>query len=501
MSERVTKRNPQLPDISVADVLASGRDASRVLVTYGEGVFDITDFVAAHPGGEQILLAAGGPLEPFFDAYKLHDKFFVHEMLLELRVGNLVRPRGEHDDKLWAALLLERRDAAGLAAYAGEPLRSPRLIVRSDRPFTAETPPDALVHTAITPNELFYVRNHMAVPHIDPDDYELVIEGVDGEVLAELSLDDLKNKFSKHSVTTALQCAGNRRTELDAVRAVRGGRWDAGAIGNAEWSGARLTDVLAHAQGVSGQRRDDDKQTRHICFEGLDEDAGSGTRYAASIPVDVLRRVPDVLLAYEMNGETLPRDHGFPVRAVVPGVVGARNVKWVGRVSLSTGESDSHWQRRDYRCVDDKESDDEKAYAQSPSIQETPVVSAICDASLDEARATASATGYAVGAAGQPVVRVQLSIDGGSTWTDAQLHPTRPHARDVFDWTLWSVELQVPPDVAHHGEAVLLCRAEDAAAQRQPRELRDVWNARGLLNNSWHAVRVQASAHAAADAA
>ncbi len=126
---------------------------------------------------------------------------------------------------------------------------------------------------------------------------------------------------------------------------LKGLPWSGGAIGNATWSGARLCDVLKAAGFAPSEEEDRAPKELHVQMEGADCGA-DGSPYGASVPA---RRAvdprADVLLAYEMNGEALPRDHGFPVRAVVPGVVGARNVKWLTRVIVAEEESQSHWQQ------------------------------------------------------------------------------------------------------------------------------------------------------------
>lgn len=130
---------------------------------------------------------------------------------------------------------------------------------------------------------------------------------------------------------------------MTSIKSVRGGAWDAGAISNAEWTGIYLRDVL-NALGIK-ERTD---QVKHIHFIGLDRDHEK--HYGASIPAELaLSPEKDVLLAFQMNGEPIPADHGYPVRAIVPGVVGARNVKWLSKISVSDVESPSHWQQRDYR--------------------------------------------------------------------------------------------------------------------------------------------------------
>lgn len=157
-----------------------------------------------------------------------------------------------------------------------------------------------------------------------------------------LTFDQLKD-FPRYTVTAAIQCGGNRRSEMNRVKHLKGLSWQAGAIGNASWTGARLYDVLRFA-GLP-----EDTAAKHIQFEGYDVGA-DGSPYGASVPVaKAVNPHGDVILAYEMNGAPLPRDHGFPVRVVVPGVVGARNVKWVNRIIVADEESDSHWQQNDYK--------------------------------------------------------------------------------------------------------------------------------------------------------
>ena len=125
--------------------------------------------------------------------------------------------------------------------------------------------------------------------------------------------------------------------------------WLLGAIGNAQWSGASLRAVLSDA-GVPADARTARRQgLRHIHFEGLDTDE-AGKPYEVSVPSStVLSDQTDAILAYEMNGQPLPRDHGWPIRVIVPGVVGARQVKWLGAVRMRTSENQSHWQQRDYK--------------------------------------------------------------------------------------------------------------------------------------------------------
>ncbi len=224
----------------------------------------------------------------------------------------------------------------------------------------------------VTPNELFFVRNHLPVPKVDEATYLLEITGDNLRVPIRLSLHDLKTKFKQETVMATIQCAGNRRNEMNKVKEVKGGFWELGAISNAIWTGVKLRDVLLYA-GVNP----DSPDIKHVQFVGLDKDFDKS--YGASIPVEkVLNPVGDVLLAFEMNGQVLPIDHGYPVRVIVPGVVGARNVKWLNKIHVSKEESPSHWQQKDYKGFSPNVDWHNVDWNSAPAIQEYPVQSAIC---------------------------------------------------------------------------------------------------------------------------
>ena len=348
------RRRPDLPDYRLADISQHRAADSRVWVTFGDGVYDITEFMVGHPGGDKIELAAGGSLEPFWDLYAVHSTQHVYAVLETLRIGN-VHP---DDASAAAARHAVARSSAGVDPYSHEPRRHPALRVRAAKPFNAETPRQLLVDQYVTPNDLFYVRNHLPVPRSAVTDAasgtgpaaELEVTGVALRRPVSLSVADLRRRFPAHTVTTTMPCAGNRRSDMkapdDPDRAVRGLPWGVGAVGTARWTGARLRDVLLWAGA-----REDDRRVRHVLFQGRDTDH-DGQPYETSIPAETAfdpRR--DVLLAYEMNGRPLPVDHGYPLRLIVPGSVGARQVKWLRRVILSHEESQSFWQQKDYKTV------------------------------------------------------------------------------------------------------------------------------------------------------
>ncbi|XP_012696563.1 sulfite oxidase, mitochondrial [Clupea harengus] len=455
-----------------------------VWVTYKGGVYDITTFISMHPGGDKILLAAGGALEPFWSLYAVHGQDHVLEILSEYKVGEL----SLEDQKK------QQKNADSSDPYSTDPERHPALNVNSLKPFNAEPPPALLSDNYITPNALFFKRNHLPVPRVDPKTYKLEIEGLPGRAVS-LTLNDLKTRFPKHTVTATLQCAGNRRSEMNAVKQVKGLNWGIAAISNATWSGARLRDVLLHA----GFGPEVASKAQHVQFEGLDRDV-TGTTYGASIPLGkAVSEVGDVLLAYEMNGEEIPPDHGYPVRVVVPGTVGARNVKWLGKIVISEEESKSHWQQNDYKGFSPSTDWDTVDFKSAPAIQELPIQSAITQpaegATVDRSMEEVTVRGYAWSGGGREVVRVDVTVDGGKTWHIAQLENSEkgqkpapsPPPGQAWAWKLWEATVPLPAEAQ---ELEIMCKAVDNSYNTQPDTVGPIWNLRGVLSNAWHRVKV-----------
>jgi sulfite oxidase len=332
-------------------------------------------------------------------------------------------------------------------------MQAERLIVWTQDPLNAEPPLDALCRSEVTPTDLFFVRSHGPVPQVDGDAYRLALDGAVKRRLT-LSCDELRERFPRASVTATLCCAGNRRSELDTFPdAVP---WGPGAIGNAVWSGARLCDLLLAAEV--------EPEGRHVAFRGLDEvDArGSVERFGGSIPIEKAI-APEVLLAYEMNGEPLPAEHGFPLRAIVPGYIGARSVKWLAAISVQREQSESFFQRIDYTLGGEP-------------LGELALNSVVC-APADGR----TVRGYAVAGGGRTVERVEVSCDGGTTWHEAAVAGGGP-----WTWRLWRAELAPGADE-------VLVRASDDSGGRQPRAMPAVSNPRGYANNAWHRVRLAAA--------
>ena len=481
--KKAGEERPDLPYFSKKEI-AEHNDARTegVWVTYRDGVYDITQFLPQHPGGtEKLLLAAGGAVDPYWEVFAQHKTEQVWEMIEEYRIGNI-------------ALADRNTTSTGSkeGPYAKDPIRSPILKVNTKEPFNAETPPLLLPEEFITPNDLFFVRNHLPVPEVDSGTYTLEVTGK-GMVPIKLTLQDLKTKFPQHTVTAAIQCAGNRRKELNSIKKVRGISWTGGAIGNAEWTGVKLRDVLLYA-GLPEEAGSGEEEVQHVHLEGLDRNPLTGECYGASIPVEkAMDARGDCLLVHTMNGTDLPRDHGYPIRALVPGIVGARNVKWLNKIVASHDEYGGQWQQRDYKGFSPSVDWNNVDFSKAPAIQELPVQSLICspqDGSIVEvAEEEITLQGIAWSGGGRGVVRVDVSLDGGKTWVEAELKDGKGQMRGkAWAWTLWEATIPLPPSAPQSLE--LCCKAVDESYNVQPETSGPIWNLRGCLSNAWHRVHV-----------
>lgn len=468
------KYRNDLPLYSIEEVGKHTNMDNRIWVTYKEGVYDITEFIVGHPGGDQILMAAGNSVEPFWLLYSIHENPHVYEILEAYRIGNL---KVDENDKLTKDLT---------DPYRHDPRRHPVLKTASKKPFNAETPPSLLIENFYTPNDFFYVRNHLPVPEIDPQTYQLDIE-IEQKTIS-FSLDELK-RMPKTTITATVMCAGNRRSEMTTIKPVKGLNWGIAAIGNATWTGVLLRDVLKKI----GVEDNIETEYNHIQFEGMDFDA-TGKTYGASIPIwKGLDKRGDVLLAYEMNGVPIPQDHGFPIRVIVPGVVGARNVKWLAKIIISKEESDCHWQQNDYKGFSPSVDWDTVDFSKSPAIQELPVISAICKPqdgeSVEVADGKITVKGYAWSGGGQKIVRVDVTADAGKTWHVAEFdHQDSALPPKHWAWTLWSVEIPINKS---QKTVEVWAKAVDSSYNTQPENFENIWNLRGVLSNAYHRVKLK----------
>lgn len=369
--------------------------------------------------------------------------------------------------------------------------KHPNLLVHTESPYNAEPPLDLLRANFVTPRELFYVRNHGNIPAIDPAAYRLVVNGLVERPL-ELVLDRLLNDFPKRTVMATLQCAGNRRDQLMALAPIPGEvPWGAGAIGNAFWSGVPLKEILSAAGVKLG--------AQYAAFLGADEALREtkNVGFGGSIPLDKAL-AGEALLAYEMNGKPLDARHGYPLRVVTPGYIGARSVKWLAQITVQAAPSQNYFQQRAYQLFPPHVNAQNADWNAGLQLGETGVNCAVTSPREGQSvSGEVEALGYAISGGGRKIARVDVaarklsggrasaasdvSSDDGGTWTTANL----TQGDSPWAWTFWQARLQLEP-----GEYILVARAFDSASNTQPEDPRHVWNFKGYMNNAWHRVRV-----------
>ncbi len=350
--------------------------------------------------------------------------------------------------------------ASDLAARAARADDAAGLIVRSSMPLDAETPVGAF-DRVLTPNDRFFVRSHFGPPATVLSPWRLEVEGLVDRPLT-LSLADLDG-LERVTVPAVLQCSGNGRAFF--APNIPGVGWERGAVGNAEWGGVRLVDILDRA-GIKAD-------ARHIHMQGADAPPNPKTpAFFRSLP---LARALDrsTILATTMNGQPLPRLHGGPIRLVVPGWAGNHWIKWLRKLTLALDEAPGFYQRTGYKIplvpgppgVDPKPADLVPVTALNvKSLIARPLEGATLKASPVEVRGVAW-TGEGV------VARVEIAI-GEGPWSPATLQgPATPGT-----WRPWTYTWQATP-----GRHALRARATDSAGQVQPEST--PWNKSGYLWN------------------
>ncbi len=346
-------------------------------------------------------------------------------------------------------------------------------LVHSKAPMNAEPPLNDLVKSWITPVDSFFIRSHGNTPQLDGAAYRLSVEGL-VETPLTLSIAEL-GRFEQHSVTATITCAGNRRSEHSRIKPVKGVQWQAGAIGNAKWSGIRLVDLLKQA----GLR----ESAKHVWFEGQDivEDGGKKFSFGGSIPMEKIfdaskQGGSEPLVATSMNEQPLTADHGFPARTVVPGYIGARSVKWLSKIVVADRPSPNHFVADVYKLV---ETGNLLEVAESAPIYRVPLNSVICKIAAKSEQAEVAGYVLPPGMPGVSIRKVEVSADEGQSWVEAKL--TSPAAE--FCWQLWSAEIAIKSTTRE-----LIVRATDSHGETQPQTPR--WNMKGYLFNGWHRVNL-----------
>ena len=381
-------------------------------------------------------------------------------------------------------MTISRRDllataAAGVLARglrAADQADQSRMIVRSPRPEDLETPLDGF-QTFITPIDRFFVRCHAYTPKVNLSEWSLKIDGVVDHPVT-LTMDDLK-KLPRLELVGVLECAGNGRKFYEPH--VAGAQWAYGAVGNGRWTGVRLRDVLQKA-GLKSSAKE-------VLFDGADVPLGTMPDFQRTIAA-AKALDPDTLLAYEMNGQAIPVEHGFPLRLIAPGWAGDSWVKWVQHIEVLDHEFEGFWMKAAYRhppqpvppgtAVDLKDmvpvTDlNVKSFIAAPAEWTKP----------GNVRVQGTAWSNS-----SPVSKVEVSTDGGQSWKAAKL--TGPQSK--YGWRLWQYDWK-----ATEGKYTLISRATNMAGQTQP--LTEPWNPNGYLWNTAQPVSITVSAQAPASAA
>jgi DMSO/TMAO reductase YedYZ molybdopterin-dependent catalytic subunit len=350
-----------------------------------------------------------------------------------------------------AAALFRGRGQAAEQAGTG-------MITLSPRPIDLEMLPDGF-SDEITPTHHFFVRCHTYVPDVRVADWKLKVDGLIGQSL-QLTLADLK-KFPHTSLTGVLECAGNGRSFYEPH--LPGAQWRFGSVGNAVWTGVRLRDLLQRGGLKPGASQ--------LLMDGADIPLGTMPDFQRTLPVRKALHA-DTLLAWEMNGEPLTPEHGFPLRVIAPGWAGDSWVKWLQHIEILDHDFDGFWMKTAYRhpkgpvapgtAVDAKD---------MVPVEDLNVKSMIATPGEWAMPGLVAVQGVAWSNA-SPVTKLDVSTDGGSSWAPAKLRgrPTR------YGFRRWSYGWR-----AEEGVHALIARATNAAGQTQP--LQQEWNPSGYLWN------------------
>jgi len=320
----------------------------------------------------------------------------------------------------------------------------------------------------ITPTGLHYLLVHYDIPEVDPGQWRLKVEGLVGKPL-ELSLEAIRRRPAK-TLAVTMECAGNGRTLLSPRRISQ--PWQLEAIGTAEWTGTSLRDFLNEA-GVN-------PEAVEVVFTGLDQGVEGGLEqaYQRSLSIQDANRA-EVLLVYEMNGEPLPPQHGYPVRLLVPGWYGMASVKWLERIEAVAEPFQGYQMARAYRYIASPgEAGEPVTLIRERALMIPPGVPDFLTRTRVVHAGRLTLTGRTwTGRRG--IAKVELSADGGATWAEA--HVGTPLS--AYAWSPWTCEWQATP-----GRYTLCVRATDVEGNVQPVEQR--WNLGGYGNNMAQQVEV-----------
>jgi sulfite oxidase len=344
-----------------------------------------------------------------------------------------------------------------------------KLIIRSIRPPDFETPV-SLLNTFITPNDAFYVRSHIPIPQVDAATWALKIGGEVNSPIT-LSLDEIK-KLPAVTITNTLECAGNGRAFFQP--ALAGIQWEKGAVGNARFTGARMSDVLKKAGVKTGGV--------NVEMHAADRPPGTMPAFVRQVPMAKAMH-PDTLIAYEMNREPIPLVHGAPLRAIVPGWEGAYSIKWLNALNVIAKDSDSFWVATGYRYPTRRVAPGAAVDAKDMAPLTGLIVKSLITTPADGASQAVGkvVVGGFAWAGEDDIKAVDISIDSGATWRPARL--TGEQTR--YAWRRFEFEF----NAARPESYLILSRATDSKGTTQPAVSQ--WNPSGYLWNQYDSIRVE----------
>lgn len=376
-----------------------------------------------------------------------------------------------------AALAQEKPVPAKGPQYLKFPGKDEKLVVLGDRPLVAEAP-ESLLDDDTTPTGKFFIRNNANTPDAakDPDSWKLTIDGEVNQKL-EITLGELKKRFRPVTRRLVLECGGNGRSFFTPT--ARGNQWTNGGAGCAEWTGVPLADVL-RAAGVKTSA----VYTGHY---GIDGSLADPSRPALSRGVPIKKALDqNNLIVWAMNGEPLPNIHGGPLRLIIAGWPGSLSAKWLTRIWVrdkvhdGPGMGGTSYRVAIKPMIPGGKPDD----ANFRDLESMPVRSIITSPSNGTKLAGNVRELNLRGAAWAgdlTVRRVDVSIDFGATWRQAQLRPPK----NRYDWQRWTATARVPSE----GYYEVWTRATDQRGTMQP-HIAGNWNPQGYGGNPMHRIAV-----------
>ncbi|KAF2008857.1 molybdopterin binding oxidoreductase [Aaosphaeria arxii CBS 175.79] len=365
--------------------------------------------------------------------------------------------------------------------------KHPEMLHLLQFPYNGEPPKRLVTDKAITPNSLHFVRNHGGIPIIDSEDFSFDMDGLVANPRS-FTLDELmdESKFPRVETTVTIQCSGTRRIEQILKYPGQGDEvpqapWAEGAIGTARYAGISLKKVIKACGGLIDG-------AKHLEFYGADTyfKDDKVMNYLVSVPWSKVK-ANEVLLTWEMNGEPLPRIHGYPLRLVVLGYIGARSVKWLYRIKAIKNPSLAPVQSQEYLYFPQQTGKHNLKFTDGIQIQEMPVSSAIMSPWTKQVvihNGKIQCNGWAYSGGGRWPERVELSMDGGFNWYTVPLENLSEKRK--WTWRTWKFEL--PCDV--EGWVEIVCRCWDNALNTQPSNVRTSWNWGLHVTSSCHRISV-----------